>query len=1104
MSIFDNDDLWKPKTKEVTKEDVERQKQLDSESMDDGTGTPGRWADLISSAVTNVPNDTIGFLGDLGYDVARFATNMAKGGMHSDPTKVFEGLKEPGQGPVGKKAGDVHDKVYGKDVIPVTRAERMGYAGARGAADMVPFAAEAPASAILSGLSGGLSSQAASEAFPDNHWLPWVAGLLGGGIPGATHHIYQARATKAIAAGIEHPNFAELLPAVIGLEDGGTLESPKYSPKGAMGIMQVMPDTAAHPGFGIKPWDGKSQADLARVGRDYLAVMTRKYDGDHAKVLAAYNAGPGKVDSLIRRFGDEWAQHLPEETKGYVEHGLQKIVDSHLEGPAGPDGAPTNGSVPPIPSEDLARLMGDPAAAGLTNENWRSSVMPEEAEAPAPANDIEIPKIDNSEAHAFMDEMDRKVQENPDYQPTPAEWDRLNKITMSGWDDMSPTERQSASETFRQTSGKDDVLTPAERQEMDASVSEPPTVNNATDRMENFSTNEEHPAPANDKNIPDAVKNALKNLLDDDEGAIKLPDFLMKKKAEEPPMDEPPSDGSMSPEELFGRVSDALKKAVPARAEQKKLYSAERSKRVKEISQVRQVTGGVEGFHAEKAKLKGELPVADYSGLTGLGEQDIHALFDHVKNHPNLGYLQSINAREGLAKMLQGKTPTSSEIALLSRTMPPELLKQLRGSKGLLGRIAEHAANVLNIPKALMASFDVSAPMRQGVLMIGRKEFYSSLFPMVRALVSPKYQEAVFENIYRDPLFSAMQDSDLAVPVYKQHNGGPALMDHEEPYMTNLAQKIPLVGIGIRASERAYNTFVYKLRADTFKSLYNLGKAQGKTWDHDSLKDLSRFINTFTGRGDLGRFNNMAPILNSALFSPKLLKSRIDSLNPAFYAKLDPFVRKEAMKSMMSFAAFAITTLGLAKLAGAEVGMDPRKADGWKIKLGNTRWDILGGEQQLVRLMGNIATYGYKNGKELVTTGKIKSNYKDKNSIDAIGQFFRNKESPDISLAHDFLSGHDAVGQDVTAKQALLSRVTPMVGQDIYDAYSDLHKAGAPVDKAILLGTLKASPSLIGIGATTYPPHVKKGKATDPFSDPTLWGEKDEKDIFNDPKIWGQ
>lgn len=100
------------------------------------------------------------------------------------------------------------------------------------------------------------------------------------------------------------------------------------SPKGARGLMQVMPATARNPGFGIRPSDG-SPADDVRVGREYRAEMQRRYGGDLSKMWAAYNWGPGNVDAAIEKHGDNWLQAAPAETRAYVRDNLNSLGRSN-------------------------------------------------------------------------------------------------------------------------------------------------------------------------------------------------------------------------------------------------------------------------------------------------------------------------------------------------------------------------------------------------------------------------------------------------------------------------------------------------------------------------------------------------------------------------------------------------------------------------------------------------------------------------------------------------------------------------------------------------------------------------------------------------------
>jgi soluble lytic murein transglycosylase-like protein len=66
------------------------------------------------------------------------------------------------------------------------------------------------------------------------------------------------------------------------------------SPKGAMGLMQLMPATAVR--FGVK--DAFDTGQNVAAGARFLRELLARYGGDLSLALAAYNAGPEKVDAV--------------------------------------------------------------------------------------------------------------------------------------------------------------------------------------------------------------------------------------------------------------------------------------------------------------------------------------------------------------------------------------------------------------------------------------------------------------------------------------------------------------------------------------------------------------------------------------------------------------------------------------------------------------------------------------------------------------------------------------------------------------------------------------------------------------------------------------
>lgn len=101
----------------------------------------------------------------------------------------------------------------------------------------------------------------------------------------ANGEVHGKIATAARAMGVD-PRLAQ---AVAMAESG--MDQNAVSPTGAVGVMQLMPETAA--ALGVDP---TALDDNIRGGVTYLQQLMARFHGNTAYALAAYNAGPGAVE----------------------------------------------------------------------------------------------------------------------------------------------------------------------------------------------------------------------------------------------------------------------------------------------------------------------------------------------------------------------------------------------------------------------------------------------------------------------------------------------------------------------------------------------------------------------------------------------------------------------------------------------------------------------------------------------------------------------------------------------------------------------------------------------------------------------------------------
>jgi len=352
--------------------------------------------------------------------------------------------------------------------------------------------------------------------------------------------------------------------------------------------------------------------------------------------------------------------------------------------------------------------------------------------------------------------------------------------------------------------------------------------------------------------------------------------------------------------------------------------------------------------------------------------------------------------------------------------------------------------NVLGLPRAVLATLDLSAPLNQGWGLMSRKEWWNNLAPMIEACT----RESAFKDIQADiitrPNYKLAKTAKLRLSNLNKN-----LFEKEETFMTTLLNKIP----GLAASERAYIGFLNKARMDLFDYLIEVAKLAGEdvSLGSKAAEDIATIINAFSGG-----YGKTDPLLNAFLFSPRRVRSAVKILNPWTYInpKTSKTARKAAIRNLLGSLAMTGSVIALAGLHGAvEKEEDPRSSDFGKIKVGDTRLDISGGIASYVILLSRILSGEIKSS----NTGAIKklgNNYTSTSGFDLTANFIRNKLSPLASLIIDVLTGENAVGEKKTPTQSVIDRFKPMFLKDAYEVLTEDPEAKILIPFALFGGGL--------------------------------------------------
>ena len=207
----------------------------------------------------------------------------------------------------------------------------------------------------------------------------------------AAQEAAQAQQRTGIPPTPQLPDPQRLIQAMTMVESAG--RPGAVSPAGAVGLMQVKPATAMNPGFGVPNiFDfakerGREVTDRdvveavrllkdpvigAEYGQRYMDAMLARYNGNLEYALAAYNAGPGRIDAWMEKGADP--DKLPKETREYIPKVLAALAAPTA---AAPTAAAPTAAAPTAAAPTAAAPTAAPAPLEVPQTQARNMEMAE-------------------------------------------------------------------------------------------------------------------------------------------------------------------------------------------------------------------------------------------------------------------------------------------------------------------------------------------------------------------------------------------------------------------------------------------------------------------------------------------------------------------------------------------------------------------------------------------------------------------------------------------------------------------------------------------------------------------------------------------------------
>lgn len=490
--------------------------------------------------------------------------------------------------------------------------------------------------------------------------------------------------------------------------------------------------------------------------------------------------------------------------------------------------------------------------------------------------------------------------------------------------------------------------------------------------------------------------------------------------------------------------------------------------------------GGEAGMRAKLSALKGEYSKSGYEPIN-IPKEAADEVLNDIEASTKLRDFQKLNTQQAFRKLWGDvdQAPTRADVKYIQNYyngkqdgLGDVISKQIEEAVG--GKGADDynlLEQIVAAPRTLMTTLDFSSPRQAGVLMArhpieGTKSFLKGIgYAFNKGGFEDAVQKMATEVDPNGVNYSEFIDSAMGIQL-------PSLYDRaREEAMSSvpLLEKVPVAGRLIKASDRSFSGTLTNLRYNVAKNwIDNVGGVDEvlKNFSGKELEDMGEALNTLSGRGGKrgGFTDEHAKVLSKTLFSGRLWSSRLNMLNPYWYYRLSGPARTEALSSAAAFAGMAGVVLTMADaLPGVEVGKDPRSADFAKIKIGNTRYDILGGLQQNIRVGAQVLT-----GKKInSSTGEEQ----DTTPANALGGFMEGKLNPMLGYGWKMsktapsddgnpLTREDPYGNEVNVATEAGKLGIPLTFSELP---ANIKEAGS-----VAGGIARSVPGIFGAGTQTY------------------------------------